>query len=1049
MTPSTPADGETAVRTRRAPSGPFGPIDLRPAILPAPHETEVTEVRVPLGRRVVVLGDLLLLAEPTPSSRALASDLARTLDDWQGPGVVVVCGNLFAVAGPEPSRRPEGVRAALAAHQELADAIRGFTSRPDCRLVVIPGWRDPEVGEDPEVGNLLAELGARVLPAVDLLLQTAAGTRRVLVRPGRPSAPPTGSAGGGPVEPRPWLTGVGRLEDPTVSGRFVTSRLLYRRLGRLFLWVALLPAVVAMLLRLPVVFSALTRVLGRSPGPHHALAQAHAANWADRTLFTVGATVVVLLVLALVVAVASRLAWTALGGGDLPPPWPYLKRRKVTLLTEPDPSHGLLIGRRSALDEARAAIEGGASGLIAGGRLQAELTQLDPGFFGSPGGTAELVREHPGRGGLPPVFLHHRQSSWIELETGADLHVRLLLADAELPTSTFLERLATSDHVLKGHKPAADLHPALVASWPRGAIWPPPPDVAADRTRVRRVRRLAAAAIFVAGLVDLLEAVTPPLRGRLHLVEQFLPLGVAQAAGALVALAGVGLMMLARGVLRGQRRSWLVSVVLLGVTIGLHVAHDAAVGGVLLSAAVLGLLLIERNRFGAATDTGSVRSALLTLVVGAAAAVGASSLAIELSGAFKHRTLPPWPEVLGATAERLIGLRTVPFPDNIDDWIYPSLLTVGIALAVIVVALLTRPVVDHRLSAGASAPRRRAAEVRARDLVRRHGAGTLDYFALRDDKQWFFHRDSLVAYAVYGGVCLVSPDPIGPRNERAHVWDAFRRYADRHGWAVGVMAAAEEWLPIYRDSGMRYLYIGDEAVVDVTTFTLQGGRMKGLRQAVGRVRRNGYTVRIVDPTELDEQSAAQLMELIGRNRRGDQERGFSMMLGRIFDHRDAGLLMTVVSGPDGAPAAVCQFVPSPAIGGYSLDLMRRDPGEHPNGLLDFALVSTIDHLRESGDRGLSLNFAAMRSLLDGESGDKLTQRVERWALRRLSGVLQIESLWRFNAKYEPSWLPRYVVWDSAEQFVPTVVQILRAESLTEIPVVGRLLATSPRGAPAA
>jgi hypothetical protein len=94
-----------------------------------------------------------------------------------------------------------------------------------------------------------------------------------------------------------------------------------------------------------------------------------------------------------------------------------------------------------------------------------------------------------------------------------------------------------------------------------------------------------------------------------------------------------------------------------------------------------------------------------------------------------------------------------------------------------------------------------------------------------------------------------------------------------------------------------------------------------------------------------------------------------------------------------------------------------------------------------GMKGLSLNFAAMRSILEGDSGDGVTQRVERWAIRRLSGVLQIETLWKFNAKYEPHWLPRYIVFDSAEQFVPVAVQIMRAESLTEVPVIGRLLTT--------
>jgi Phosphatidylglycerol lysyltransferase, C-terminal len=146
---------------------------------------------------------------------------------------------------------------------------------------------------------------------------------------------------------------------------------------------------------------------------------------------------------------------------------------------------------------------------------------------------------------------------------------------------------------------------------------------------------------------------------------------------------------------------------------------------------------------------------------------------------------------------------------------------------------------------------------------------------------------------------------------------------------------------------------------------------------------------------------------------------------------------------------MCQFVPARGIGGYSLDLMRRDRGEHPNGLIDFALVSTIEHLRDLGCQGVSLNFAALRSVLEGVRGDGPTQRVERWALKKMSSFLQIETLWRFNAKYGPEWLPRYVVYDAAEHLVPVVLAILRAESLSEVPVIGRMIAASERRAHAA
>ena len=706
-------------------------------------------------------------------------------------------------------------------------------------------------------------------------------------------------------------------------------------------------------------------------------------------------------------------------------------------------AHELLtIEGENVLDMTRNAIAGGATGVIVGGALVAELTHLDVGFFASPGASSEIVHEHRARLGLPPTYLHHRQASTIEVETGADLHLRLTQAEVDLPLATLGERLLTRDAVVKGRTKAADLHPELVASWPGGASWPPAPEVAADRIRVRRIRRIAATSLFVAGLIDLLSAVTAPVRDHLHLISQFLPIEVARAAGALVAISGIAMIMLSRGVLKGQRRSWLVAVAALAASLVLHILHAADVISLLVCAGVLALLIVQRDRFRAQAEQGTVQSAFLILAIGGLTATLGALIGVEVAGRVHHHPLPPWPQVLLGSAERLIGVQDVHFPPHINRFASPSLLAVGITLIVYSLYLLTRPVVDRRLSSGRALVGRRAAELRARDIVRRHGTGSLDYFALRDDKQWFFHRDSLVAYAVFGGVCLVSPDPIGPFTERAHVWDAFRRYVDRNGWGLGVMAAGEAWLPTYQASGMRFLYIGDEAVVDPRQFSLEGGKMKGLRQAVNRVARYGYTVRFLDPARLSPDDAARLVELMNLSRRGDQERGFSMMLGRLFDPRDTGLLLTLVEGPDGAPAAMCQFVPSTAIGGYSLDLMRRDPAEHPNGLLDFALCSTIAHMKEMGMKGLSLNFAALRSVLDGESGDGVTQRVERWALRRLSGVLQIETLWRFNAKYEPTWLPRYIVFDSAEQFVPVAVQIMRAESLTEVPVIGRLLTTA-------
>jgi lysylphosphatidylglycerol synthetase-like protein (DUF2156 family) len=983
----------------------------------------------------MVVSDLLLTPEASISTSATSVELARALDTWEGPGILVIAGNLFDFTGCE-SPLVES-RRAMDAHPMLARAIRDFLAVDGRRVIRQTGTHEPGMDTDPETIAAIAARGVEQRGPVDLHLQTATGVRVVRVEPGEHAYAPGCSADETEFDPAadakpgaigatsagrgwrtlaaradrdaPWLAGLNRLSDPSALSRFVVSRTLYRRLGR-YAWWLLVPFAVAGLIRVAVT----PWVLGHlgSGLPARAIRHAHEADLGDQITIALLVALVVLGVLALVLGLLSRRMWSILGGGTV----------------EDIQPEGAANDR--ARDAGRRLVGRGYAGLITAATFQSELTHLGVGFYANVGATGEVVEEQRGRLGLPPVFVHYQRISWVELETGAELHARMLLARRELRSPSLLERMVTRGRT------ARTLHPSLVASYPIGQSWPPAPDLRQAHRRTRRVRRWASAAILVAGIIDLLDAITPPLRGRLHLVLEYLPLRASEAAGALIAMAGLALVALGRGILRGQRRAWRVSVILLAGTIILHLVAGADFEESLVALGVLILLLVNRRDFQAASDGSSLRSALVALGVGLVGITVLTAASLELFIHLDHdqHSPLPWWTALWAVSERLVGIQTVALPHRADRFLAPALLAIGLTVVASTLFLLTRPVVDRRLTSG------RAAEFRARDIVRRHGISTLDYFALRSDKKWFFHRDSLVAYAVYGGVCLISPDPIGPRNEREQVWDAFRRFADNHGWVTGVIGAGEEWLSIYRDSGMHNIYLGDEAVVGVQGFTLAGGDMKGLRQAHNRISKHGYTVSFHDPAKLDAQLSCELSTLMSLSRQGEHERGFSMMLGRVFDPRDTGLLLTVVRGPDGKAAAMCQFVPAPGINGYSLDLMRRDPANHPNGLLDFALCSTIEHLKAGGYEGLSLNFAALRSTLSGDKGDGTVQRAERWFLKKMSNFAQIESLWRFNAKYEPEWLPRYVVFDAAEHLVPVVMAILRAESLWEIPVLGRLLA---------
>jgi lysyl-tRNA synthetase class 2 len=57
--------------------------------------------------------------------------------------------------------------------------------------------------------------------------------------------------------------------------------------------------------------------------------------------------------------------------------------------------------------------------------------------------------------------------------------------------------------------------------------------------------------------------------------------------------------------------------------------------------------------------------------------------------------------------------------------------------------------------------------------------------------------------------------------------------------------------------------------------------------------------------------------------------------------------------------------------------------------------------------------------------------------------MQIESLWKFNAKFDPDWQPRYAVYDAPENLFGVAIAVARAESFWELPVIGRFLVPSP------
>jgi lysyl-tRNA synthetase class 2 len=542
-----------------------------------------------------------------------------------------------------------------------------------------------------------------------------------------------------------------------------------------------------------------------------------------------------------------------------------------------------------------------------------------------------------------------------------------------------------------------------------------------------RSRKIASYGVTVLAVIGLLSALSPPMRNRLQDLLAVVPFVIPQTAAVTLVFVSLALLLTARGLRRGQQLAWMLTMLLLGVSVVLHLVKGIDVEEATLSA--VGIWWLGRHR--RAFPVRPSRSAVWR----AAAVAGGGLVAAMLFAALVARqNRQDIDSALADAALRLVGGTWLPLGYG-SALVTPFLVAFGALIVGAALWVLLSP----RKCLTVDADVHRAERERARRVVERYGAGTLDYFALRDDKRWFFTRDSVIAYAVRAGVCIVSPDPIGPRSERAEVWSDFRAFVEAHGWSLSVLGASADWLPTYQACGMRAVYLGDEGLLDCRTFSLEGRSMRGLRQAHNRVIRAGYTVDFEDPALLPPELREELLALASQSRQGEVERGFSMTLSRLFDPADTGFLMSIARDAEGRPQAFIQWVPAPGIDGWSLDVMRRntDP-DLPNGVIDYLIIETVQYLASRGQSGLGLNFAVLRSVVAGEHEGWLA-RTGRAFLRRAGANSQLESLWRFNAKFAPAWAPRYVLTSSMDGIAAQSLVIADFEGISEVPLIGRFL----------
>ncbi|MFZ0430481.1 MAG: phosphatidylglycerol lysyltransferase domain-containing protein [Acidobacteriota bacterium] len=350
-------------------------------------------------------------------------------------------------------------------------------------------------------------------------------------------------------------------------------------------------------------------------------------------------------------------------------------------------------------------------------------------------------------------------------------------------------------------------------------------------------------------------------------------------------------------------------------------------------------------------------------------------------------------------------------------WFVDSLyLSTGMAFSYALFAVF-RPVVYHFRTL----PHERTL---AQGILRSYGRSSMDYFKIWPDKTFFFSPDesAFLSYRVAGNYAIVLGDPVGPPGGIEPLIAAFDQFCRTNDWRCAFHQTLPDYLEIYRRLGFRKLKIGDDAIVDLSRFKLEGRHFKKIRARLNALAREGIRFeRHAPPLAASLIREARVVSDQWLTIPGRRERSFTV--GRFDPDYLRGTVLCAARNGDGEMLAFVNEIPSWAEGEATIDLMRHIP-DAESGIMDFLFVRLFLALREAGYSRFNLGVAPLAGFQEAEEASR-EERAVHYFFQQFQFLFSYQGLRQYKAKYASSWEPRYLIYRNILQLPLLARAILR------------------------
>lgn len=516
------------------------------------------------------------------------------------------------------------------------------------------------------------------------------------------------------------------------------------------------------------------------------------------------------------------------------------------------------------------------------------------------------------------------------------------------------------------------------------------------------LRVLPAFIILILGVVNIISSISPAIPTRLRLVKDILPEDLIVTSNALVLIFGLILVMLSIFLLQGSKRAWYVALALTLFSILGHLLKAADYEEAILALIAGSSLFYTRDNYKLKPHPKFVKISYTVFIYAISAVFAYGVLGFYFMEKRHFGVNFKFIDSVKAVLKVIFfiddkALRPLTnFGAHFEQSIYAAS---GIVILFIIFSLL-KPYF--------STPYNKPEDfIEADGLMQQHGNSALDYFKTYPDKFIYFNeaRSAFISFKITRHFALVLEDPVAQNQEdKVAMIKKFEERCQENGFIAAYYRVPEESLGFYKSIGKKSIPIGEEAVLNLTTFTIDGGKMKTTRSAINRLSGEGFIFKVYKGPQ--KEGLLQKLQTVSDNWLRDLNQKEVAFTQGIFDKSILkNQTILTIEDEEEKIYAFLNIVPDYAPGEATYDLIRKET-DAPNGVLDMLLAKTFLYLKEEGFTSVNMGLAP----LSGIDGIDLTQKTIKYAYENLKAFAQFKGLRKYKEKFYPSWNKKYLIY---------------------------------------